>query len=422
MADARRPSKLSPAVAPSLLREMNQRLLLDLLFAGGPATRPQLAKATGLSQPTVISALSDLERQQLVLPRGLATSAPGRTPMLYEFNPAAGAVIGVDVGRQWLRLLVTDLAGSRLSQINVRNRASDRDSLVGAITGLVARGSAEAGLSPELTTHTVIGSPGVIKDDRSKLLYAVNLPDWHRSDVQAALQERIGPDVSFENDANLAALGEYTYGAGQAADPFAYLTIGTGVGVGLVIDGHLYRGFTGSAGEVAYLPIGQEIVLRKQRPAPGMLEQSVSADAIVERARAAGMTGPLTAEKVFRAARRGDRAAAEVVAHEAQLLARVVASISALLDPELIVVGGGVGQNLDLLQPLMMEELARLTLMRPALAVGDLRRDAVVMGAIAMGIEQAREAIFATRHARAAVPAQPGAGRSDQVSRSPAPR
>jgi predicted NBD/HSP70 family sugar kinase len=240
--------------------------------------------------------------------------------------------------------------------------------------------------------------------------------------VQTALQERIGPDVSFENDANLAALGEYTYGAGQAADPFAYLTIGTGVGVGLVIDGHLYRGFTGSAGEVAYLPIGQETVLRKQRPAPGMLEQSVSADAIVERARAAGMTGSLTAEKVFLAARRGDRAAAEVVAHEAQLLARVVASISALLDPELIVVGGGVGQNLDLLQPLMMEELARLTLMRPALAVGDLRRDAVVMGAIAMGIEQAREAIFATRHARAAVPAQPGAGRSDQVSGLSAPR
>jgi predicted NBD/HSP70 family sugar kinase len=246
-------------------------------------------------------------------------------------------------------------------------------------------------------------------DDRSKLLYAVNLPDWHRSEVRAALQERIGPAVSFENDANLAALGEYTYGAGRVADPFAYLTIGSGVGVGVVIDGHLYRGFTGSAGEVAYLPIGQETVLRKQRPAPGMLEQSVSAAAVVERAKAAGMTGSLTAEKVFRAARRGDRTAAEVVAHEAQLLARVVASICALLDPELIVVGGGVGQNLDLLKPLMMEELTRLTLMRPTLAVGELRRDAVVMGAIAMGIDRAREAIFTTRHARAPVAGNTGA-------------
>ena len=182
MTARRRSSKLTPAVAPSLMREMNQRLLLDMLFTGGPATRPQLAKAAGLSQPTVIAALSELERQQLVLPRGLATAAPGRTPMLYDFNPAAGAVVGVDVGRQWLRLLVTDLAGTCLSQDKARNTASDRDGLVQAIGQLVEKGRADAGLSPDQTTHTVIGSPGVIKDDRSKLLYAANLPGWTRSE------------------------------------------------------------------------------------------------------------------------------------------------------------------------------------------------------------------------------------------------
>lgn len=394
--------KLTPAAAPSLMREMNQRLLLDILFTDGPATRPQLARASGLSKPTVIAALAELERQRLVLPRGLATAAPGRTPMLYAFNPAAGAVVGVDVGRQWLRLLVTDLAGTRLSQDNVRNTSSDRASLIEAIGQLVAKGLADAGLSPEQATHTVIGSPGVTKNDRSRLQYAANLPDWHRSEVQAALEEKIGPSVSFENDANLGALGEYTYGAGRSADPFVYLTIGTGVGVGLVIDGHLYRGFTGSAGEIASLPIGHDPVPRKQRSARRMLEQSAAAAAIVARAKDAGMTGSLTAEKVFIAARHGDSAAAEVVAHEARLLARIVATICGLLDPELIVVGGGVGQNLDLLEPQMVTELARFTPMRPALAVGGLRQDAVVMGAIALGIQHARETVFATRHSRSA--------------------
>jgi predicted NBD/HSP70 family sugar kinase len=396
----RRASKLSPAVAPSLMREMNQRLLLDMLFNDGPATRPQLARAAGLSQPTVIAALSELERQQLVLPRGLATAAPGRTPMLYDFNPAAGAVIGVDVGSQWLRLLVTDLAGTRLSQADVRNLASDRDSLVEAIGQLVEHGRASADLSPDLTTYTVIGSPGVLTDGRSKLSYAANLPGWHRSEVQAALQDRMGPAVSFENDANLGALGEYTYGAGRSADPFVYLTIGTGVGVGLVIDGHLYRGFTGSAGEVASLPMGQEAVLRQHRPARRMLEQSLGAAAVVARAQAAGMTGSLTAQEVFSAARRGDSTAVEVLANQARLMARTIATICALLDPELIVIGGGVGQNLDLLEPVMLTELDRFTPMQPALAVGDLGRDAVVMGAIAMGIHLAREAVFASRHSR----------------------
>jgi predicted NBD/HSP70 family sugar kinase len=396
----RQSSKLAPAIAPSLLREMNQRLLLDLLFTGGPATRPQLAKDTGLSQPTVIAALSDLERQELVRACGLATSAPGRAPMLYEINPSIGAVIGVDVGRQWLRLLVTDLSGTRLSQLEVHNTASDRNSLVEAIGELVSKGTADAGLEPDAITHTVIGSPGVFEADRSKLLYAANLPGWQRSLVAAALQERIGSAVTIENDANLAALGEYTYGAGRSAEPFVYLTIGTGVGVGLVIEGHLYHGFTGSAGEIAYLPIGQEKALRKTRPAPGMLEESFGAAAIVKRARVAGMGGSLTAEKVFNAARRGDTRATDVVEHEAKLLARVVGSICALLDPELIVVGGGVGQNLDLLESDMMAELARLTPMRPTLSAGDLHREAVVMGAIAMGIERARETIFEGRKSR----------------------
>ncbi|MDR2988678.1 MAG: ROK family protein, partial [Nocardiopsaceae bacterium] len=264
MTGAKHSSKLAPAIAPSLLREMNQRLLLDMLFTGGPATRPQLAKATGLSQPTVIAALSDLERQDLVRPRGLATSAPGRTPMVYEINPSVGAVVGVDVGREWLRLLVTDLSGFRLSQLETRNTASDRNSLVEAIGQLVAKGAAEAGLGTDDITHTVIGSPGVFRAEKSKLLYAANLPGWQLSLVSTALEERIGSPMTMENDANLAALGEYTYGAGRSAEPFVYLMIGTGVGIGLIIDGHLYNGFTGSAGEIKYLPIGEEeVVLRK---------------------------------------------------------------------------------------------------------------------------------------------------------------
>ncbi|HEY1644052.1 MAG TPA: ROK family transcriptional regulator [Streptosporangiaceae bacterium] len=377
---------------------MNQRLLLDLLFASGPATRPQLGQAAGLSQPTVIAALADLEKLGLVRPCGRTTSAPGRAPMLYEINPSAGAVVGVDIGREWIRLMVTDLAGNRLSQLEVRNTAADRSGLVDAVGQLVSKGTADAGLQPEQITHTVIGSPGVYDTGRSQLLYAANLPGWLRSRVVKALDERFGSAVTIDNDANLAALGEYTYGAGKAVRHFVYLTIGTGVGLGIVIDGQLYRGSSGSAGEVGYLPVGDELPLTpRRRPQRGMLEESFGSEAVVRRAREAGMKGTFTAEDVFTAARHGDAHARAVVITEAQMLARVVSSICALLDPELIVVGGGIGQNLDLLEPEMTTELARLTPMRPALGVGDLDRDAVVLGAIAMGIQYARETLFESR-------------------------
>jgi predicted NBD/HSP70 family sugar kinase len=406
MTDFRKtPSKRSAAIAPSILREMNQRVLLDLLFTSGQATRPQLGRITGLSQPTVIAALADLEKLDLVRPCGRTTSAPGRAPMLYEVNPSVGAVVGVDIGRKWIRLLVTDLAASRLSELTVLNTASDRNSLVEAVGQLVSKGIADAGLEPQAITHTVIGSPGVYDADRSQLLYAANLPGWLRSRVVKALDERIGTAVTIDNDANLAALGEYTYGAGKSAEQFVYLTIGTGVGVGIVMDGKLYRGFRGSAGEVGYLPIGRELPLTPRgRPQRGMLEESFGAAAVVERAQECGMTGPLTAEKVFTAAREGDTRALESIVTEARQLARVIASICALLDPELIVIGGGVGQNLDLLEPEMLTELARLTPMRPTLGVGDLGREAVVLGAIAMGIERARETIFESRTDRSYLP------------------
>jgi len=390
--------KRTAAVAPSILREMNQRLLLDLLFTGGPATRPQLGQAAGLSQPTVIAALADLEKLGLVRPCGRTTSAPGRAPMLYEINPSAGAVVGVDIGREWIRLMVTDLAGHRLSQMEVRNTAADRSGLVDAVGQLVSKGTADAGLQPEQITHTVIGSPGVFDTGRSQLLYAANLPGWLRSRVVRALGERFGSAVTIDNDANLAALGEYTYGAGKSARHFVYLTIGTGVGLGIVIHGQLYRGSSGSAGEVGYLTIGDEPPpAPRRRPQRGMLEESFGSEAVVRRARDSGVTGTFTAEDVFTAARNGDSHARQVVVTEARMLARVVASVGALLDPELIVIGGGIGQNLDLLEPEMMTELARLTPMRPTLRVGDLDRDAVVLGAIAMGIERARETLFERR-------------------------
>jgi predicted NBD/HSP70 family sugar kinase len=390
-------SRFTPAVAPSLLREMNQRLLLDRLFTVGPATRPQLAKDAGLSQPTVIAALDGLERAGLVLARDGGPSQLGRPAKLYSANPGAGTVAGIDIGRGWLHIQVADLVGSTLAQVDVRNTATGAAALVELTARSLAQAAAEVGLAPGVVTHTAIGSPGVLDPRRGGVRYAANLPGWHQAGLAQALVERIGPSVSIDNDANLAALAELDGGAARGLTDFAYLTIGTGVGVGLVLDGRIYRGVTGAAGEVGYLPIGEPPAGRTRRSRRGMFEEVVAADAVVRYAKAAGLPGRITAERVFDLARRGTPEALDAVAAQARQLALAVASIAAFLDPEAVVLGGRIGQNLDLLEPPLTAALREVTPMRPRLVAGELGEEAVVRGAVVRGTAFAREAVFAQR-------------------------
>src|SRR5882757_1465956 len=389
------------AVAPSVLREMNQRLLLDQLFTAGPATRPRLARDTGLSPPTVNAALTDLRNAGLARAAGRSDTAPGRPATVYEANPGAGHVVGVDIGRGWLRVIVADLAEQQLSSIELRNTARTAATLVERVGEAVAEATRVAGLDPSAITHTVIGSPGVYEPRRGRILYAANLPGWQRVGLAETLAARLGTSVTVDNDANLAALGEHRYGAGRDARHFVYAHIGTGVGLGLVLDGRLYQGFTGAAGEVGYLPFGDQLgPARAGRPQRGMLEESLAADAVVRYAHAAGMPAKITAEAVFIAARAGDERAQRAITIEATRLAQLLASIAALFDPELIVLGGGVGQNLDLLEPPARAAMAPLTPMTPRLAAGALGQAAVVRGAIAAGVRHAREIVFATNTTR----------------------
>jgi len=391
-----RVTMLAAAAAPPLLRQMNSRLLLDHLFTGGPATRPQLARDTGLSQPTVIAALDGLERAGLVKAGVVGARHLGRPAKLYAANAGAGSVAGVDIGRGWLRLRVADLAGDPLSDLTVRNTATTAAALVDLTATALIQAAEKALLIPGSVTHTVIGSPGVLDPRRGRVRYAANMPGWHQTGLAQALTERIGVSLSVDNDANLAALAELSYGAARGLTDFAYLTVGTGVGVGLVLNGQVYRGATGAAGEVGYLPVGdRQSDARVRRPARGMLEEAVAADAVVTEARRAGLNRRITAEDVFDLARAQEPRAMQAVELEGRRLGLVVASIAAFIDPQAIVLGGRVGQHLDMLKPGLMAQLREVTPMRPRLLTGDLGEDAVACGAIARGAIIARAKVFA---------------------------
>ncbi|MEU0941416.1 ROK family transcriptional regulator [Streptomyces canus] len=374
------------------LRSTNERLLLERLRADGPASRAQLARGTGLSKPTVSSALAALESAGLVREVGTHVPERGRTAVLYAPDPAAGHVLGVDVGRSWLRVAVADLDGTVVARSDVRNQARSSAAMADLVVSTARRVVADSGVAPEEVVHAVVGTPGVYDEEHRRVRYAMHLPGWGRAGLFDRMREELGVPLEVHNDANLAALGEYTYGVGAGSRLFAYILIGTGLGMGVVSEGRLFTGAHGLAGEIGFLPWpGQQ--------KPERLEDAVSGVAVVEAARRFGMRGQLTAKAVFDAARQGDDAAGRAVRLEGERIAHTVAVAAAVLDPDLVVLGGGVGHSVDLLLKPVRDNLRALTPLRPKLAPSRLGEDAVLLGAVATALGAAREVVFERRSA-----------------------
>lgn len=372
---------------PQLIRTLNEQLLLDRLRLAGPASRADLASTSGLSKPTVAFALESLERAALVEPAGRRTGGRGRTAALYRLRSDAGFVLGIDVGREYVRGAVADVAGAVRARTSRRARASSGPGRVREVIRVADELLERAEVSrPRSVVHTVVGTPGVVDPQGRALRMAAHLPGWERPSVLAALREAFGPNLTIENDVDAAAIAERDQGWGRDVPTFALVSVGTGIGMGLVIDGRLHRGAHATAGEIAYLPVDGDGDTREVRRR-GALEVAAAADGVVRAAHRHGLTALRSARDVFDAAARGDEAAGAVVAAEADHIARAVAAVVAIADPDLVVLGGGIGRAHGFAEAVR----ARLSALAPivpdvrASALGD---DAVVDGCLASGAEQ----------------------------------
>ncbi len=395
------------AARPQLIRALNGRLLLGHIRDRGPCSRAELARISGLSKPTVSVALADAERAGLVRTAGQRTGRPGRSALLYEVRPEAGFILGLDVGAQYVRGALADLAGGIRARSSVRSRASSVRGRVGELVGLADKLCAEAGLARAGITQTVIGSPGVYDPRRNAMALTGGLPGWDRPAVLERLREAFGPSLAVENDVDAAALAERAHGHGCEADSFAFISVGTGIGMGLVLGGRLVRGAHGVAGEIAYMPMsGGEGTDPGDARRRGALEASASASAVVRAARRAGMRGQVSARRVFAAAAKGDERAAAVVAEEARLVARLLCAVVTVIDPRLIVLGGGIGQAPGFAAE-VTRELRDLAPVMPEVRVSALGTEAVVDGCLAAGTNLAWSQLTA---------AVPAGGRDSQHS------
>ncbi|GAA3277628.1 ROK family protein [Dactylosporangium vinaceum] len=386
------------ASTTSVLRVMNERAVFAETFRLGTVSRPELAQQTGLSKPTVAVALTNLERAGLLRRVGTRAGAAGRSAMLYEVRPEAGWVFAVDVGRSYVRVGLADLVGTIVARKDEPSRGTRARDLVAQLTRLAEELAGQAGITRDDITLAVFGTPGIHDKATGALHLAPNLPGWDRRGSVERLAGIAGSTYVVENDVDLAAVGEATYGLGRGVRHFVYVSIGTGTGMGIIIDGRLYRGFRGAAGEIGYLPIGEGDPLLEQPAARprGMFESVASADGIVGVARRLGLPGAVTAKDVFDAARAGEETARLAVSREVDHVSHALAGITAVLDPELVVLGGGVGSQLgDLFTSPLTERLRTLVALRPPrIEVSTLGPDAVLLGALAIGLAEARTLVL----------------------------
>ncbi len=407
--DTMPPSGLT-AARPALIRALNEQLLLDHIRTSGPYSRADLARVSGLSKPTVSLALANLERAGLVRLAGQRTGLPGRTALLYEVRPEAGFVLGLDIGLRYLRGAVADLAGEVRARLSVPVHAITLADRVAELVALADELCARVGITRAEVTQTVVGSPGVYDPQRDLMALTGCLPGWDQPEAVIRLRAAFGPALAIENDADAAALAERALGVGQEADDFAFVHVGSGIGMGLVLGGRLHRGVHGVAGEIAFMPLGGDpqawadppgadaassapdervtagpegvIIDPAEARRRGTMEAAGGADGVVRAARRAGLTGLATAQGVFEAAAAGDKRAAAVVAGEARLVAAAICCVITVVDPSLIVLGGGIGQAPGFAEA-VTAALAEIAPVLPEVKVSAHGTDVVVDGCLA---------------------------------------
>ena len=250
-----------------------------------------------------------------------------------------------------------------------------------------------------------MGVPSIVPNDDGIVVWAPAL-GWRDEPLKRLIQERLQIPTFIENDVNLAALGESQFGVGRGVQNLVCIFVGTGIGGGLILNGELYRGQEGAAGEVGYMVPEPDLLAHCYDDSFGCLESLAGGPGVVRRVKRAvgrgvqtslsvngGGLDTLTAKQVFQAARDGDALAQEIVTETVDYLAEAVANVACTLNPEMIVLGGGLTRSGDLLLEPIKDRVGRVVPFLPRIVLTELGDDAVLYGAIALAIRATREDI-----------------------------
>ena len=384
------------------VKNLNKHAALDLLrFSPSGISRIELSRELGLTRAAVTAIVGDLIKAGLVRETN-GQSSRGRRSIALEINPQGGLVVGVDIGATHVTLLLADYLAHVVDEVE-----SSLDIFQGPLVCLpfvdqfLRSWLNELGVDLDQITAIGVGVPGPIVTDAGMVSGPPIMPGWDLFPIREWLEKAWGCPVMLGNDAEFGALGEWAFGAGRGVDNLVYIKVGTGIGAGLMIDGQIYRGTTGCAGEIGHVTIEENGPLCTCGNR-GCLEALAGGRAIAQKAIFAIKAGARTtlselptveaisAMDVIAAARKGDHLSQKLVQEAGYYLGTALANLINLFNPTKIVIGGGVAQVGDLLlepvRKVAKQRSLKVASQAVAITSAVLGRRSSAMGAVAQAI------------------------------------
>ena len=357
------------------VKNINKHTILDLIrFTPGGISRVEIARQMDLSRAAVTTIVNDLLTNGIIREAESRVVHSGRPPIVLEINPSCGYVIGIDFGATHLNLLLADISARILEELEVEIDIQDGpESCLEEANSRVQELLKKAKLNLKDVLAIGVGVPGPVVAEEGMVLTPPIMPGWDRFPIRDTLQKLWGHPVSVNNDAELGVLGEWASGAGRSERNLVYIKIGTGIGAGLLMDGKIYHGVTGSAGEIGHLTIdenGPICACGNQ----GCLEAMAGGHAIAQQAQQAVKNGlrtqlaniqpveKITAREVASAARQGDLVAQQILAQAGSRIGIALAGLVNMFNPGMVIIGGGVAQTGDILLEPMRQTVQRRSL------------------------------------------------------------
>lgn len=331
------PRRTASPGSQSSLRLRNQRRLTDQLRQGGPATQAELARATGLSTATVSNIVKSLQSSGLVELE--LTTSSGRRAHLVKYTGDGSLGAGIDIGRSHVRIVLANRSHEILAEAEVALPVGHQAAQgIAAAATLLSELIATQGLTRSAIRGAGVGIPGPIDKRTGKVVQGAILPEWVGINPQEQLQTALLMPVYIENDANLGALAQITWGDFSGSPNLVFVKIGTGIGAGLIINGSLFTGSLGVTGEIGHLTVDESGNLCRCGNR-GCLE-TVASTAVMINELSRNRPDTVTTADIVELAREGDPVTLRILEDAGMAVGRALASIANIISPDVVVIGG----------------------------------------------------------------------------------
>ena len=386
---------------PSAVRSHNLSLALNLIRERGSITRAEIIAITGLSAPTISALVNVLIDSDFVREAGIGVSSGGRRPILLEFNNNARYVIGVDLGATHIITILMNLEGRVLaSQHRRMDVIGQPKEALEAVRSMIFQATRQSNVHEADVLGVGLTIPAPLNDDPAGTFLTYYMPAWKGIRPAEEIGKSVHLPIYMENDANAGAIAEKWWGIGKGYDSLAYIKIGTGVGSGLVINNEIYRGYSGSAGEIGHTTIETNGRLCRCGN-HGCMESYVGLPGILMDARE-GLAGDpvwkdrletLTLEEIIQAARGGNQVCLHLIHNAGRYLGVGIANMINLVNPGLIILGGDLTEAGDMLMDSVFASMRERTIPFEShlekIIIGELGKDAVAIGVATVVIQKA---------------------------------